>query len=529
MANLTPELEKWRLKILKVAESYKLDCFETVFEMITYDQISQFAAYGGFPVRYPHWRFGMEYEQLSKSYEYGLSKIYEMVINTDPCYAYLMEGNRMIDQKLVMAHVYGHCDFFKNNQWFSPTNRKMMDIMANHATRVRNYMDRYGVDVVEDFIDKCLSLENLIDRFSPYTKKTTDNPRGLPKNNPNGKLSDGSKAQQEGEVDSRKHGDISLLKVNREYMDEYINPPDFVAHQKKKFAEESARQAKFPASPQRDILAFLMQNAPLKNWQQDVLSIVREEAYYFAPQGMTKIMNEGWASYWHSRIMTQNILSDSEIIDFADAHSGTMAMAPNGFNPYKVGIELMRDIEDRWNKGQFGKDWNDCDDLKEKMNWDKKLGLGRDKIFEVRRNYNDVTFIDEFLTEDFCIRNKMFVYKFNKATGRYEVNTRDFPMVKKQLLFQLTNFGQPIIQIDDANFENRGELLMVHMFEGIEMQGDYMQATLKNIQALWARPVHLATFIDNEPKLVSFDGAEYKETAIGTGPQTTKDGDQETG
>ena len=177
MANLTPELERERVRILKIAEGYGLDCFETIFEIITYDQINQFAAYGGFPVRYPHWRFGMEYEQLSKSYEYGLSKIYEMVVNTDPCYAYLMEGNRMVDQKLVMAHVYGHCDFFKNNQWFAPTNRKMMDQMANHATRIRRYMDRYGIEVVEAFIDQCLSLENLIDRFSPYIKKSTEKQR----------------------------------------------------------------------------------------------------------------------------------------------------------------------------------------------------------------------------------------------------------------------------------------------------------------------------------------------------------------
>ncbi|MES3037191.1 MAG: SpoVR family protein, partial [Bdellovibrionota bacterium] len=172
MANLTPELEAERVKILATAKSYGLDCFDTIFEIITYDQISQFAAYGGFPVRYPHWRFGMEYEHLSKSYEYGLSKIYEMVINTDPCYAYLMEGNLMMDQKLVMAHVYGHCDFFKNNIWFSKTNRKMMDEMANHATRIRRYVDRYGYDTVETFIDLCLSMENLIDRFSPYVERS---------------------------------------------------------------------------------------------------------------------------------------------------------------------------------------------------------------------------------------------------------------------------------------------------------------------------------------------------------------------
>lgn len=493
MANLTPELERARVKILKIAESYNLDCFETIFELITYDQINQFAAYGGFPVRYPHWRFGMEYEQLSKSYEYGLSKIYEMVVNTDPCYAYLMEGNRMVDQKLVMAHVYGHCDFFKNNQWFAPTNRKMMDVMANHATRVRRYIDRYGIEAVEDFIDRILSLENLIDRYSPYIKKRTE------------------KERQEEE---KKANEVSLLKVNREYMDEYINPPDFIASQRQRLQEEALKQAKIPAEPERDVLGFLMHFAPLRNWQQDLISIIRDEAYYFAPQGMTKIMNEGWASYWHSKMMTQNIMNDSEIIDFADAHSGTMAMSPNGFNPYKVGIELFRDIEERWNKGQFGKEWNECEDLREKANWDKQLGLGRDKIFEVRRNYNDITFIDEFLNEDFCVRNRMFVYKFNKRTGRFEVDTRDFPLIKKQLLFQLTNFGQPIIQVENANFENRGELLLSHLYEGIEMQPDYMRETLKNLQHIWTRPVNLATVVEQQPKLIHFDGREFKEFAL---------------
>jgi len=491
MANLTPELERARIKILKIAESYGLDCFETIFELITYDQINQFAAYGGFPVRYPHWRFGMEYEQLSKSYEYGLSKIYEMVVNTDPCYAYLMEGNRMVDQKLVMAHVYGHCDFFKNNQWFAPTNRKMMDEMANHAVRIRRYIDRYGVEVVEDFIDRILSMENLIDRFAPYIKKSSETKKENPLN-----------------LESAR------LRVEKDYMDEYINPPAFVNDQKEKARIEEHRQAKLPARPERDILGFLMQHAPLKNWQQDVISIIRAEAYYFAPQGMTKIMNEGWASYWHSKMMTQNIMNDSEIVDFADAHSGTMAMSPNGFNPYKVGIELYRDIEERWNKGQFGKEWNECSDIKERANWDKKLGKGREKIFEVRRNYNDVTFIDEFLTEEFCVRNKMFVYKFNKQAEKYEVDTRDFPLVKKQLLFQLTNFGQPIIQVENANFENRGELLLTHMFEGIEMQGNYMRETLRNLQAVWSRPVNLATVVDEKPKLIRFDGNEFKEFDI---------------
>lgn len=492
MANLTLELETERKRICKIAKDCGLDFFETIFELITYDQISQIAAYGGFPVRYPHWKFGMEYEQLSKSYEYGLSKIYEMVINTDPCYAYLMEGNSMMDQKLVMSHVYGHCDFFKNNVWFSKTNRKMMDQMANHATRIRRYIDRHGYDTVERFIDTCLSLENLIDRHSILNgppKMTEDAPA----------------------VRGRED---YMFRVEKPYMRNYINPPDYIADQKQKQSQREQMKARFPAQPVRDVLSFLMYYAPLEDWQQDILTIVRDEAYYFAPQGMTKTLNEGWASYWHSYMMTRHILNDSEIIDFADHHSGTMFMQMGGYNPYKVGIELFRDIEERWNKGRFGREWDECDDIRERKSWDKKTGLGREKIFEVRKIYNDVTFIDEFLTEDFCVRNRMFVYKMNKETGRFEVDTRDFKAIKAQLLFQMTNFGQPIIKIEDANFENRGELLLTHVHEGLDLQPDYMDATMRNLFKLWKRPVNIVTLMDNEAQLFRFDGSSYTKHSL---------------
>ncbi|MDH3283737.1 MAG: SpoVR family protein, partial [Acidobacteriota bacterium] len=134
---LPRELAELQQKVEQVVLPYGLTTFPVVFEMVDYAQMNQLAAYTGFPVRYPHWRWGMEFDQLSKSYEYGLHKIYEMVINNDPTYAYLLEGNAFIDQKLVMAHVYGHADFFRNNVYFSHTNRKMVDQMANHSTRVR--------------------------------------------------------------------------------------------------------------------------------------------------------------------------------------------------------------------------------------------------------------------------------------------------------------------------------------------------------------------------------------------------------
>ena len=141
-------------------------------------------------------------------------------------------------------------------------------------------------------------------------------------------------------------------------------------------------------------------------------------------------------------------------------------MSPGRLNPYKIGIELFRDIEDRWNKGKFGKEYDECDDLEAKKRWDRKLGLGRQKIFEVRKIYNDVMFIDAFMNEEFCERLKLYVYGYDARTGRHVVVSRDWRKVKERLLFQLTNLGQPIIHVTDANYANRGELYLQHALRG---------------------------------------------------------------
>ena len=154
------------------------DFFPTIFEVVDVEQLNAIAAYGGFPTRYPHWRFGMEYERLAKGYAYGLQKIYELVINNDPCYAYLLSSNSITDHRMVIAHVYGHCDFFKNNYWFSQTNRKMIDEMANHGNRIRRYMDRFGVEDGRELHRCCLSIEDLIDIHSPFIKRRADQQNG---------------------------------------------------------------------------------------------------------------------------------------------------------------------------------------------------------------------------------------------------------------------------------------------------------------------------------------------------------------
>jgi stage V sporulation protein R len=487
---LTPELRHLQVEMEAHARSYGLDFFETIFELVDYEEMASIAAYGGFPNRYPHWRFGMEYEQLLKSYNYGLSKIYELVINNDPCYAYLLDSNALVDQKLVMAHVYGHCDFFKNNQWFARTNRKMMDELANHGARIRALMDRHGESEVEDFIDLCLSIEDLIDMHSPFIKRRAD--LDIP-------------FEEEG-----KKRDDPMRFETKDYLDPYMNPREAMRDETRKKAEsEKTRHAKFPEESERDILLFLIEHAPLKNWQRDVLSIIREEAYYFAPQGQTKIMNEGWASYWHSTIMTQRGLDDVDVIDFADHHAGTMAMGPGQFNPYKIGIELFRDIEERWNKGRHGLDYDECADEDRKKAWDTGANEGRRKIFEVRKTHNDVTFIDSYLTEEFCRRHKLFSFAYNRREKRYEIESREFDQVKERLLFQLTNHGRPFLSVEDANYRNRKELLLRHRYFGVELKLDYAKDVLANLWKMWTRPVHVQTALEGKAVVLSYDGTEH--------------------
>lgn len=475
-------------RIERFATDLGLTFFRTVFEVVDYAQMNALAAFGGFPTRYPHWRFGMEYQSLSKSYEYGLHKIYEMVINNDPTWAYLLEGNAMVDQKLVMAHVYGHADFFKNNVYFGHTNRKMIDAMANHATRIRRIHDKVGIESAERYLDACLSIEDLIDPsavFRPARRKEERKPEET-------------------------SADVGRLPA-KSYLDRYVNPPAYLDAQRKKQRRAQEESKRFPPSPERDVLLFVATHAPLDDWERDILEIVRDEAYYFLPQRQTKVMNEGWASFWHSHMMTRGLLTDAEIIDYADHHSGTVATQPGRLNPYKLGLELFRDIERRWNRGQFGPEWEACDSLAERERWDRGLGRGREKIFEVRRLHCDATFLDEFLTQDFCEREGLFVSKENRKTGEHEVESRDFADVKQMLLFHFTNGGRPVIEVQDANYGNRGELLLVHRHVGVDLRLDWAREVLFNLVRVWKRPVRIDTKIGPRAVRLGHDGSKATE------------------
>ncbi len=1074
--HLPPHLRVLKDEIEGYAREYGLDFYETIFEVVDAENLNEIAAYGGFPTRYPHWSFGMQFEELKKGYEYGLSKIYEMVINNDPCYAYLMRCNHTVDQKLVMAHVYGHClapetrvetrggsklitdvrvgdevlthngryrkvrlvarreykgdicrlrvmggeeviritpehpvlalrpvkvssqlvtaahagaelwqssslgmgwddeqvlesawvpagvlvagdtieipvdhknwfppgegdervtdevhsvvreryegyvynfsveedesyvlsvgmtvhncDFFKHNAFFGHTTRKMMDEIANHAARIRGYVERFGEDEVEAFLDRCMSVDDLIDIHSVAIKRRDEH----------------SKYDFSKPGDAEPEVEPPMRFRAKPYMEGYINPPETAEDEAKRLRDQAAVPS-FPDHPEKDVLLFLIEHAPLKAWQRDILSIVRDEAYYFFPQGQTKIMNEGWAclekcslvltdhgvldvaevvdrklaaqvsdgkttravtgwatfpnretvrirtrrglklagstthrvlvgdgawkrldelrigdrvpmakgtnlwarhtvrlawqpkrrltlaevaaqagvasytvtrhrrgettqkadaiatalvayeaqastmtlmhnkqravsipavvdesfatflgyligdghisdtkrtlglttgdeaqadhfaelvtalfgiaprkqwdetkwrvkfssgtirdflvslglttgfsarlktvpdcilrspkpvvaaflralydcdgyagkqgvilstssekmgevvqllllnfgilssrrlqqeecwhvhtmgesakvfeaeigfglrrktdklraylsdrkwfkaeptddeivsvergradvydftvsethryvaggfvnhnSFWHSTIMTQKALHPSELMDYADHHSGTMATSSRRLNPYKLGIELLRDVERRWDMGQFGPEWDECDDYEARRTWDRQTGLGRAKIFEVRKVHNDITFIDTFLTPEFCKENRLFSFAYADPTKNYVIESREFQQVKQRLLASLTNFGKPWIEVVNGNHRNRGELLLRHRYNGVELKLNEAQDTLVNLRSLWGRPVHLETVIDDKPTVLSFDGTDHTKQVIG--------------
>lgn len=475
--NLNEEMQGWANEIEGYAREFGLDHFPVIFQMMSYDEINATAAYGGFPNRYPHWRFGMDYEKLRKGYTYGLSTIFEMVINTNPCYAFLRDCNNPIQQKIVMAHVYAHSDFFKTNYNFMHTNRKMIDEMANHAARIRRYIDRVGINKVENFIDACLSLENLIDFESIFRAKP-----------------------EQKEEDEDVKIEAGKLHVKREYMQHYINPKEELEKEKKRFEDKAKEKKRFPEEPQKDVLLFLSQNAPLNRWQKSILDMIREEMYYFAPQGRTKILNEGWASFCESRIMTLKALKASEIIDFADHYSQVVSQYPGlALNPYALGLKLLRDIEDRWNKGRHGEAYENCYNMQERSEWDTGEMKGLKKVFEVRRNYSDVSFIDEFLTPEFCEKYKLFNFSRHKVgnSGVWKIDTREFEKVKKKLLFSLTNFGQPYIFVTDGNYTNTGELLLHHRRTEFPIDFGYAVGTLQTLERIWKRPVNLETFLED--------------------------------
>jgi stage V sporulation protein R len=476
------ELAEKMPRLIKECYDHGLDPYPLVIEEYTADEIAELGAYGGFPVRYPHFSFGQQYENLYHQYHSGMGKIYEMVVNTDPTYMYLQKNNPVVDNLTVVAHALAHSDFFKNNICFKHTNRNMMNVMANHGQKIRSYMDMFGQGRVLNFLDACLSIDDLIDPALVWKSSKLKKP-----------------ARHDFD-DRNTPEDITRIPAN-DYMDRFVNPKGYINKQRRtQNAAEIRRDHYFPETPERDIMLFILNHIRLKPWQQNILSMVRDEAIYYRPQVITKVMNEGWASYWDSYIMTKcGFAGDDGIIDYAKHHAGVLGGKYNLNNPYKLGNCLLNDIKDRWDKGRFGKEWNECDDEYVRQGWDKKLNLGTEKIFEVREHYNDVTFLNEFFTRDFCEKYKFFEYQLT-AKNTYEVVSKDHKKIKEKLIKQYTNGGKPIIYLENLR-HNDNEIMLYHEFDGRPLDKKYVKGVLGMLYKITRRVINITT-LDTSTSLV---------------------------
>ena len=449
-------------EITEIATGFGLDFYPMRYEICPAEIIYTFGAYG-MPTRFSHWSFGKQFFRMKLQYDLGLSKIYELVINSDPCYAFLLDTNSLIQNKLIVAHVLAHCDFFKNNIRFSNTKRDMVESMSATAERVKAYEHKYGKAEVETFLDAVLAIQEHIDPslMRPKLAWSIDD--------------------LEEEVEKKKASQY----------DDLWNLDD---RNKKRERSNIRKKKKIPPQPEKDLLLFIEEySRELEDWQRDILTMMREEMLYFWPQLETKIMNEGWASYWHQRILREMDLTSDEAIEFAKLNAGVVQPSKTSINPYYLGIKMFEDIEERYN--------NPTEEMKRRG---VKSGSGRDKIFEVREIEWDVSFLRNYLNKDLVMREDM--YLFQRQGKEYKVIDKEWEHVRDQLVNMRTNGGFPYLVVEDGDYLKNGELYIKHSYEGIELDLKYLEKVLPYLHQLWGRTVHMESIVESKGVVFSYDG-----------------------
>ncbi len=632
------ELDEPAAEARNLAERLGLDPYPVRYWVVDHDQMNELIAYGGFQRRYPHWRWGMNYERQRKKDRHGLGKAFEIVNNDDPAHAFLQESNTIADQKAVITHVEAHADFFANNRWFG-LYADRGEGGPNAAARLERNADRIAAimkqpdvdrDEVEHLIDAVTSLEDTIDQHNPVDAARSTSEPGIAED------VNGSGDDPLAEVEARIE-ELGLSdEVRRDVFDD-------------EWLEERGDGVE-PEDPRPDVLAFLRDHGKRYDeesgkaldrepWETTVIDAVREEAYYFAGQKSTKVMNEGWATYWESVMMGgEGFAGPDEFLTYAD-HMSRVLGSP-GLNPYKLGFELWTHVElqaarrdvidkllrvegitpenfhaevdleavadalqphpaiagagpatldelselaaaddprvdaenvDRALSVRDDADTEDGPDI-EQHPWklltreglaerhyvlsrrehrgalrnvsretlterarymfevdryatveaaldDVDRAAGWDRMYEVRESHNDVTFIDEFLTDEFVREGNYFTYEYSQASEDYRVASVDADDVRQKLLLRFTNFGKPTIVVLDGNFRNRGELLLGHRYNGVALDEESAKETLKRVFELWGRPVNLATirveYTEEEIRRAKRRGREPEGTEIG--------------
>lgn len=428
------DLEKWNEVIEAKAIELGLDFYTQEFEIIGFNEMIGYEAYVGMPSKYPHWSYGKAYEKNKTLYSLNMTGLpYEMVINTNPCLAYLMKENTLLLQILTMAHVYGHNDFFKCNRLFKKgTNAdRTIEMFKLDAEMIRGYINdpSIGYEKVEKVLDAAHAIRYQISRSCEV------------------------KELKQEELIEERLKDYFTKVENRDILsNEKIEEPDI---------------SKIPLEPYDDLMEFIISYGNLSEWEKTILRIVKRETQYFIPQIETKIMNEGWASFWHYNILKELHLPEGLHMEFLKRHNDVVAPIEGGMNPYYLGFKLFQHIDEVY---------------------------GRDKIFEVRELERDNSFLRKYLTEDLC--RELNLFQFGKRSFEYvveEVSDEDGWRSIRDSLAEECGVGSiPFIRVINLNRRDNS-LTLEHVFDGRELELSYAKETLKYIHDLWRYKVILKT------------------------------------
>lgn len=471
-------IDKYHTEIARIAGDFGLDTYPVQLEIITAEQMMDAYASVGMPIGYSHWSFGKEFVKNEKRYKKGqMGLAYEIVINSNPCIAYLMEENSMTMQALVIAHAaYGHNSFFKNNYLF--TTWTSADSIIDYLLFAKNYIaeceERYGEEQVEAVLDSCHALRNFgVDRYKrPYRLSL-----------------------QEEQARQRDREAYLQSQVNELWRTIPAKEPAYDA------ADEKVR---FPEEPQENILYFIEKNAPfLEPWQREIIRIVRKIAQYFYPQRQTQVMNEGWATFWHYTILNQlyqeGLVSDGFMIEFLQSHTNVIYQPSfdsryySGINPYALGFAMMSDIrricekptpeDEQWFPEIAGSDWN------------KTLHFAM-------QNFKDESFIGQFLSPKVIRDLKLFSILDDAGESEIAVTSihdEEGYQHIRQALSEQYNLGsnEPNIQVYHVDRKGDRSLTLRHTQYHRRFLAQSSDEVLKHVARLWGFDVRLETVAED--------------------------------
>lgn len=485
-------------RIYEIAKESGLQFCDIEFDIVPQEKMFEIMSYG-IPGQISNWKYGRDYEKTRTIYEkMGMGLPYEVVVNTVPARAYLMKDNTIALQALIIAHVVAHVAFFRMNKYHIANNEDIASKLSIASQRFEEYERKYGIDLVEQTVD---AGHSIMFHSNPWLKDETES----------------EKLERLFEQAKRKKHDKSITEFGDFFEEDHQADIEREQWNNKLYM---TLKNKTPVQPTEDLLRYIIDHSRvLADWQKDILEIIRSWGQYVWPNINTRYMNEGFATFWHERILRQlfkeGLLTAEEHSECNYTNSLVKAKNPFSMNPYLVGSTIWEDIVDRWNKGKHDNEWKDIKNHDDKIGYDDKSNEGMNKMFEVTRTSNDWMFMKMFITNELVRKLKLYMYtKINNPfTEELVITDKMAEEVKEIIIRSFSHSGVPKIFITDGNYISRGELYMKHEFIGAELNPEYAQKTLEHIEFLWGEKCNLET-VKNKQKFV-FVANKTLSTAVG--------------